>query len=79
MKHCRDQGVQAAVIRTVDEIRPVRGEGHAVSVERTRQTTLVGYRDGVVVRTVLKDAPDDLHAQLVDAGFRVRAVSDNLS
>ncbi len=78
MTACREHRIEAAVIRTVDEVRPVQS-GTAVTVGPTRFTTLVGYRDGVVVRTVLREVPADLRGQLVAAGLRVRAVSDNLS
>ena len=77
MTACREHRIGAAVIRTGDEVRPVH-DGSSVSVERTRNTTLVGYRDGMIVRTVLREVPEDLAAMLADAGFRVRAVSDNI-
>jgi len=69
--------VKAAVIRSVDEVRPIP-DGTAVTVGPARWTTLIGYREGTIVRTVLRKPPADLHQRLLRAGFRVRAVSDNL-
>lgn len=78
MALCRTHRIEAVSVRRVDEVRPVQ-DGNAVTVGRTSWTTLVGYRDGVLIRTVLADPPADLDAQLAAEGFRVRALSDNIS
>jgi hypothetical protein len=75
---CREAGVEAAVIRKTSEIRPVAGEGHAVTVGSTSYTTLVGYRAGALIKVRLDGLHPHLKRRLEVEGFRVREVWDQI-
>jgi len=75
---CEARGIKAVALRKTSEIRPEAGEGHSVTVAAVEYVTLVGYRDGRLVKARLDADPRALCRMLEDQGFTVREVWDNL-
>ncbi len=77
LEHCERLGIRAAALQKVEEIRPHLHEG-GVTVAMFQKVTVLGYRAGTLVRTVLKGPPAELRAELDRRGFLVREVWRNL-
>lgn len=74
---CAAEGIVAAAIQHVNEIRPMLHEG-GVTVAKVQWATVVGYRKGLVVRAVVDDAPVAIQAALREAGLRTRMRNTNI-
>jgi hypothetical protein len=75
--HCERLGIRAAAMQKVHEVRP-QLHGGGVTVGILQRVTVLGYRNGTLVRAVIERAPADLRAELDRRGFEVREVWRNL-
>lgn len=71
-------GIAKATLRSVREIRAV-GHGDGVTVGPVTWVQLVGYQDGVVLRTTrLELEPSEALARLAEAGLDIRHTADHI-
>jgi len=77
--HCRERAITKAVIAWQDEWAqtPLPDQ---VNYDRVRETTLLAYHNGTIIRLVSKTLlKDDAQAALTNAGMTVELRSRNLT